>query len=226
MKREELGNTYLESLLSAMEGNQAAVWTALPGIIQSFDPTALTCRVQPAIQSRFSDNNGNSYWIDLPVLTHVPVIFPNGGGFSLTFPIRAGDECLVIFASRCIDGWWYSGGYQNKQLDIRMHDLSDGFALVGARSQTNLLTGVSTDSTELRSDAGTTKVAVKEGHITMTSPVEVVINSPLLKVSGDILDNYGTNVRTAAGMRAVYNGHHHSGVQTGTGTTSIPDALE
>ena len=31
-------------------GRQAMIWTALPGIIQSFNADALTCEVQPAIQ--------------------------------------------------------------------------------------------------------------------------------------------------------------------------------
>lgn len=48
--------------------------------------------------------------MDLPILPDVPVVFPGGGGFALTFPVAAGDECLVVFASRCIDAWWQSGG--------------------------------------------------------------------------------------------------------------------
>ena len=33
------------------------------------------------------------------------MVFPGGGGFALTFPVAAGDECLVVFASRCIDDY-------------------------------------------------------------------------------------------------------------------------
>ena len=64
----------------------------------------------------------------------MPVVFPGGGGFALTFPVAAGDECLVVFASRCIDAWWQSGGV-GEPMEPRMHDLSDGFALIGVRSQ-------------------------------------------------------------------------------------------
>ncbi|WP_347004163.1 Gp138 family membrane-puncturing spike protein [Enterobacter roggenkampii] len=85
---------------------------AMPGIIQSFDADAVTAVVQPAIRCVETDNDGNRTTRDYPLLTDVPVVFPRGGGCTLTFPVNAGDECLVIFADRCIDFWWQSGGVQ------------------------------------------------------------------------------------------------------------------
>lgn len=97
----------------------------LPGIIQSFDPDSITCTVLPAIKG--SDGNESS---DLPLLVDVPVIFPRGGGCTLTFPVKESDECLLIFSDRCIDFWWQNGGVQ-EPVDPRQHDLSDAFAIVG-----------------------------------------------------------------------------------------------
>jgi phage baseplate assembly protein V len=56
--------------------------------------------------------------------------------------------------------------------------------------------------------------------VTITAADEVVMNTPLLKCSGDILDNYETNSRTVAGMRTVANGHTHKvpNVQGGSST--------
>lgn len=82
------------------------VWTALPGIIQTFDAGALTCEVQPAIKGRVTQEDGSIQLVNMPLLLDCPVVFPHGGGCSLTFPIKAGDECLVVFASRGIDYWW------------------------------------------------------------------------------------------------------------------------
>lgn len=76
-----------------------------------------------------------------------------GGGCTLTFPIAEGDECLVIFASRCIDAWWTAGGVQ-VQSEFRMHDLSDGFAIVGPFSQATKISGWSTSAVQLRSNDG------------------------------------------------------------------------
>jgi phage baseplate assembly protein V len=66
--------------------------------------------------------------------------------------------------------------------------------------------------------------------VTITAADEVVMDTPLLKCSGDILDNYGTNTRTVAGMRTVANGHTHKvpNVQGGSSTieTDPPDQDE
>ena len=94
---------------------------ALPGVIQSFDPDTVTAVVQPAIRYIERDNDGNKATKDYPLLVDVPVVFPRGGGCTLTFPVKEGDECLVIFADRCIDFWWQSGGIQ-EPVDGRMHD--------------------------------------------------------------------------------------------------------
>ncbi|EKN3638181.1 Gp138 family membrane-puncturing spike protein, partial [Yersinia enterocolitica] len=85
---------------------------AMPGIIQSFDADTVTCTVLPAIKGNDSGVSGDRESADLPLLVDVPVIFPRGGGCTLTFPIKAGDECLLIFSDRCIDFWWQNGGVQ------------------------------------------------------------------------------------------------------------------
>ena len=98
MDRRERWAEPVEALRAALDGRQAEMWTALPGIVQSFDPAAMTVSVQPAVAGRISDEAGKAASVDLPILPDVPVVFPGGGGFALTFPVAAGDECLVVFA--------------------------------------------------------------------------------------------------------------------------------
>ncbi|MDR5757030.1 phage baseplate assembly protein V [Caballeronia sp. LZ035] len=62
--------------------------------------------------------------------------------------------------------------------------------------------------------------------VTITNTPEIDADTPLLKCKGDIIDNYETNTRTVAGMRAVANAHVHSGVQSGSSNTGIPTTLE
>src|SRR2546430_733713 len=52
--RERLENP-TETFLAALEGWQAGIWTALPGIVQTFDQATGTATVQPAIQARVRD---------------------------------------------------------------------------------------------------------------------------------------------------------------------------
>lgn len=60
--------------------------------------------------------------------------------------------------------------------------------------------------------------------VTINASGDVIMNTPLLKVSGDIIDNYGSNAHTMAQMRSIYDSHDHGNVQNGGGNTSGPSA--
>ena len=251
MNRNERYENQTLALLTAMEGHQKEVWTALPGIIQSFDPVAMTCTVKPAILIPLKDPETAAITqVDIPVLLDVPVIYPSGGGFTLTFPIVNGDECLVIFSSRCIDTWWQNGGYKNQLPLLRMNDLSDGFALVGPRSQVRTISAISSANVQLRTDSGETYVEITpDQHINLTAPAgstitttdKVTINAPNgviingnLTVNGLLTGNGGTGGVGASIVGSVtasgegtFNGHtvgnhRHGGVQPGSGTSALP----
>jgi hypothetical protein len=134
----------------AMEAWQTRIWTALPGVIKQFPAASgigqMIADIQPTINGRVRTIEGTFQSIQMPVLLDCPILWQGGGGVTMTFPIKAGNECLVIFSSRCIDAWWQQGfiagqagvPVDGKQAmdppDLRMHNLSDGFALVGVRS--------------------------------------------------------------------------------------------
>jgi len=184
-----------ELLRQAMDSHQAGIWTAIPAIIQSFNAAAQTCAAQPAIQGRFRDQNGNLVYSNLPLLLDCPVIFPSGGGYSLTFPINAGDECLVIFASRCIDAWWQQGTI-GKPLELRMHDLSDGFALPGCRSKPRAISNISTTALQLRTDDGATFIQIAPNGQVKISAKDVKVHA----ANSYAWDIYGY------GQKITYNG--------------------
>jgi hypothetical protein len=172
MDQRERLNDPQEALRIALEGHQAGIWTALPGILQTFDADKMTAAVQASIQGRLLQEDGS--WKDaaLPILLDCPVIFPTGGGFALTFPLTQGDEGLVVFASRCIDAWWYSGGVQ-KQARSRMHDLSDGFFLPGCFSQPRKLSNINTSFPELRNSDGSVKLEATATGFKVTGDFDV-----------------------------------------------------
>lgn len=162
MDRAQLLNDSEESMRLVLDGRQSTMWTAIPGIVQTVDFDAMTCTVQPTIQGTVEDENGVTQSVDLPLLVDVPIVFPSAGGFTITFPMGEGDEVLVVFASRCIDAWWQSGGVQ-RPMEARMHDLSDGFALPGVHSQPNVIEDISSTDLEIRNDAGDTLVSLTAG---------------------------------------------------------------
>lgn len=210
MNREGLQNDAVTAIRVAMAGNQAGLWTAMPAIVESVDLAAMTITAQPAIQGVIRDFDGSERFINLPLLLDVPICYPSAGGFSLTLPIAQGDEVLVVFSSRCIDSWWQQGGI-GMPMEARMHDLSDGFAIPGPKSQPNVIGGISADNAQLRSDDGSVYIEITpDGKINLVAPSGV-------KVTGDVVV---TGEVTANGIPLSI--HVHPGVAPGSGTTGAP----
>ena len=93
-----------------------------------------TISVQPVI-NRVVDGNS----ITLPQFTKVPPLFMQGGGSYTAHPIAVGDYCLLILTERCFDRW-YSGADFQDPAEFRMHDYSDGIAIVGINPLAGALT--------------------------------------------------------------------------------------
>jgi hypothetical protein len=186
MLRTERWEEPANAVSAAIEGKQSQLWTAIPGIVQSFNAAHNTVEVQPSVQRRVRRPDGK--WINetLSLCVDVPVHFPSGGGFSLTVPVKQGDECLLVFSSRCIDGWWAKGGVQPQTIP-RMHNPSDGFAILGTRSKAKALANVSTSTVQLRSDDGKTLIEIDGSQtVRLVAPTKVRIETPTLEVTGTI----------------------------------------
>jgi hypothetical protein len=220
-----------EALRAALDGHQAGVWTALPAIIQSFDAARLTCTAQPAVKALVRAKDGSTSWVTLPLLVDVPVCFPRGGGCTLTFPIAAGDEALIVFSSRCIDSWWQSGGVQ-VQAELRMHDLSDGFAIPGPFSQATKISGFSSTTTQLRSNDGSTYIELNPSTqaVKVVAPGGFEVDAPTITLNGQLAQGNGAtkypatlqgpitvvNDLTAAGKSVSTHTHHENGAGSNT----------
>lgn len=205
---------------------------AAPGIIESVDFERQTCTVQLAIRERLNDN-GNLSWDEIPTLLDVPFFIYSGGGYCLTLPIAPGDDCLVVFGDNCIDAWWQNGGVQN-QVERRRHDLSDGFAIVGFRSQPQVVSGYSSGTAQLRNEAGDAYIEISgsninivaSGTVNVQSGSNMSINSSAaLNMSSTAGSSFaGSDISIGSGGNTEIDGknflgHVHSGVQPGGGNT-------
>jgi hypothetical protein len=244
LDQRERYEDHQEAFRAAMDGRQAQIWTSTPAIVESFDGNTL--RAKPAIQEKVRAKDGTVSDVNLPLLIYCPVVFPTGGGYVLTFPIKPGDEVLIVFASRCIDNWWKQGGVQ-KQAEMRMHDISDGFAIPGPLSDPRKVSNVSTTATVLRSmdnllnvtlDSSIQKILINATNqidltattqVTVTAPTIIAhasINSPNLLCSGGIIAQGGIvaygDVWAGGPSGTELAGHAHTGVQSGTSTSGPP----
>ena len=82
---------------------------------QTVDVTILHKRKNNTIVDRVVYN-------DYPLLKGVPFVVLGGGGGSLTFPISAGDNCLLLFCDYEIDRWWDTGENLPANFE-RRHDI-------------------------------------------------------------------------------------------------------
>lgn len=111
----------------------------LPASISGVDPATGTVSVVIGVMQKVAQQGlPAGLALAYPELTMCPVFTLQGGGVGAVMPIKVGDECLVVFADRCIDAWFETG--QPMPLpSVRMHDISDGFVLVGLNSRAKSL---------------------------------------------------------------------------------------
>lgn len=242
MDRKERIHDLRETLIATLQGWQADMWSSMPGIVQSVDLVKQTCVVQIAIQMAVQDiTTGTTQLQSVSPLLDCPLFFPHGGNMSITFPVAAGDECLVVFASRCIDGWWQNGGVQPQAI-FRMHDLSDGFAFVGFRSNGNVVGSISATKLQIRSADGDNvievdptgaQINVRAGTlVTVAAPAIILQGTTTIQGSLSVTAGVEIGVGLAVGTDITtgtlevggrpFASHIHSGVTTGIHDSGPP----
>lgn len=174
--------------------------------------------------------------IELPEFIEVPLVTLQGGGSYIHFPIAVGDYALLMFTERCFDGWWNGQDFK-APLEYRMHDYSDGIALVGMN---NLATSFDIPSVIQRTgdinqdgdithqgDRDQTGDLIHTGNKTQTGLFALTGNMTIQGDGGagtmnatNITINITTGDLVADGVSL--KTHVHSGVQTGTSNTGQP----
>lgn len=198
--RERIGN--LVTLFNNVTNKtKSEIRVALPAKVTSFDPIKQTISCIPTIRELVTIN-GKSNYITLPELQDVPIQMPRAGNWIITFPIKVGDECMVIFQDLCIDGWWFRGDIQNWN-DLRRHDLSDAIAIFSPWSQPNTIPNYSTQNLEIRSLDGSTKISFGTQGVIMDLPQGYIINGNGV-INGDLNVNGNiTSTGTITGQTEV-----------------------
>lgn len=166
---ERLGGAAV-AMQAATDAAKAQMRVALPGIITAFDAHQQTVSVRPAIREQLRID-GEKRFQEVPLLIDVPIVLPRAGGYVLSLTPEAGDECLVVFSDLCIDSWWQSGGVQNP-FEMRRHDFSDGFAILGVWSQQRR-PKLRAGGICLQNDEGTAGVAITGGRVELFGRVSI-----------------------------------------------------
>lgn len=119
--------------------------TAIPGRVIKYDAATQKAWVQPVVKGT-SPVDGSS--VKIPQLPSMPVVFPQGGGFSITWPLKPGDTVLVIFSEQAMAQWLISGNDDAEPEHPWRFEMTDGIVLAGMRPFVGPLT--STSETEMK----------------------------------------------------------------------------
>lgn len=164
---------------------------ATPAFLVEDMSATQTVTVQIALQERVRVPSGQQWW-DIPPIVNVPVMVPRGGGYSMTLPLKKGDQGMLIFCDTCFDNWWVNGqdnappaanlqagqspSGSQRQLEIRRHYVHDCGFFPGLWSQNNLITNYSTDTLQIRSDDGSTVIDVAEDGVSIKGQTVTAAN--------------------------------------------------
>lgn len=100
--------------------------TAIPGIVESFDPDKMCADVQIAIKRQFVDGSTEA----VAVLPCVPVAMPGGSSFANYHPLEKGDIVQLIFNERALDNFKLGdGGILDPSESPRFHNYMDAVAI-------------------------------------------------------------------------------------------------
>lgn len=244
MDQRERYLDHAEPIRLALEALQSRVWTALPCVVTAFPCASgiskMMLDAQPSIAGSVLNAKGTFDTVQLPKLVDLPIAWPGGGGVTLTFPIQPGDECWVVFGSRCIDAWWQQGpgtaqatGNAVPPPDRRMHNLSDGVAYVGIRSKPREFK-VDLTTAQLRSDdnaaiisidptAHHVAVSTTDGDVNVTAGkgnVNIVTSQGQVNANGVAIDKNG-NMNVPGNLICAKTVTGQTQVVAGTGGAAV-----
>lgn len=118
--------TLVDVIANLVDQKIADIHTGLPGKIVSYDQNKKQASIQPSIKRVYTNGVVQS----LPVISNVPVVFPQTKNGGIVFPLEGGDDVWLSFGERSLDTWLSLGGETEPGND-RKYDLSDAVAFPG-----------------------------------------------------------------------------------------------
>lgn len=127
-----------EIVRRALESRVNDVHTCCPGQVQSYDSSTQTVNVLPMVTRPLPTLDDTTVYEKLPVIPNCRVAFPRSKKFSITFPLEAGDEGLLLFTNWDI-ATWLNTGQVSDPIDLRLHHPGNALFLPGVCSDPNVL---------------------------------------------------------------------------------------
>ena len=157
----------------------------LPAQVMSYDRD--TNRVQVQILTDIVGTDGTQY--PRQQLASIPVFVFGGGGFRLSFPLKAGSLGWVIANDRDISNFLTSYS-QSPPNTARIKQFSDGVFFPDAMNGLGTIAGADAENAVLQNNSGTVTISISDTGVKITSPqIDFDLGSPgnVMMVNGSIL---------------------------------------
>lgn len=191
MTDREATPSLADVLKVAMEGFGRGLHVAMPGVVETYDETTQKADIKPQVQQLVIDLDGNEELLELPVVPNVPVVFPRGGGYFVSFPLQKGDQVLLVICDRELNTWKSVGGDPEPK-DPRQHALPDAVAIPGCYPFTDSLSEAHADNMALGKDGGA-QIHVKDNgeiHIGSESASDAAAKASVVDSRLDALESF------------------------------------
>lgn len=189
----------------------------LPAVVVSYDRASNRATVQPLISRLTTDGQP----VERATIASVPVLALGGGGFAVTFPLKAGDRGWIEASDRDISLFMQSNE-KARPNTLRMHEFSDG-RFVPDMFASHTLPAENADELIIQNKSGETLIGVKDDRLRLVvgttsitldkDSISFAAGGQSLIFNADGMKHNGTNVGA---------NHKHDGVQTGSGQTGGP----
>lgn len=157
-------------LIKSIKGG---LYCAMPAIVEDVNLTNQTLEAKPVTLTKTTNSSGVVSDFQLPILLDVPFCCYKGGGFSITVPVKKGDECLIIFTDMDFSAWFQNGGYNYSEHSF-VHSYTNAVAIVGLSSEPNAIKDYNPEAIEIRNSDGSEKISMSAGNITLKSATIVL----------------------------------------------------
>lgn len=220
-----------ELLDLALESLQKRLHTAIPGRIESYDSATQTVSVQPMVNESFVTDEGEEVTERVPIVQDVPVLFPRGGGFFITWPLQAGDFCQLLVNERSID--LYAEGDGSNPVDpvvLHRHDLTDAVAIPGFYPAGNPISDIADDRMVIGRDETKARIEILEDAVEVTVAGGATIrledkdgNAKMTVGDGAVSVAIANHLQTLyTNLKTIFDAHIHPTGVGPSGPTATP----
>jgi hypothetical protein len=189
---------------------------AIPARIISYDADKQSVDVQPSIEGLLPTEEGTERYSP-QIVQGVPVAFPQGGGYFMSFPLKPGDSVLLVFQDRSLDEWVQRSSGVASPRSVRIHAASDAIAIPGVRPFVDPLSDADDEHMAMGRDGGA-QVHIRPDRVDLGSRSA----TDWVALAGLVLSELQALQSALNGHISAYNTHTHVAVLSAASIDPAP----